>query len=180
MAKTSAASQAPTAPPVIEPLRRCARDVIVELGRAYDVIRTRAEESINRQAELTSRFSDVERRAAELNRLTAEFDERESRLSAQSADLERERQEVSNQRHQLAENLREAPAEGAAGHDCAGPVTFEAPAIRIAVPQPEAVPTQQEHNAAAKSKKDGTNDPGPKAGRFRKLRRDARRRIKSL
>lgn len=180
MAKTSAALEAPTAPPVIEPFRRCARDVIGELGRAYDVIRTRAQESLTRQAELTSRFSDVERRAAELDRLTAEFDERESRLRAQSADLERERQEVSNHRHQLAENLQEAPAEGATGHVGADPLTFEAPAISITAPQPETVPTQEEQKAAAKSNKNGTNDPGPKAGRFRKLRRDARRRMKSL
>ena len=159
-------AKAPAPPAVIDPFRRCAQELVGELGHAFDLIRTQADEFSSREAELLTRRADIEAQTTELSRIRAEID--------------LERQVMSDRRQQLAEYLLDAPT------DLPGPTakpvqqTFKAPKIDISIQEPEVMPIQPEPAAGVEQARDGTGEPGAKESLFRKLRRDARRKMKGL
>lgn len=133
------------APPGFEPLRLLADEVMGELARAYQFIRTRADAYATELAVVAS--------------------ERER--------LERDRAEVTRQREELIRRTRGAGV----ATDTPRSSRVETPKVACQPPIEQPMPAQLMPVAVESEKPSSTS---PSADQFRKLRRDAKRRVKGL
>lgn len=133
------------APPGFEPLRLLADEVMGELARAYQFIRTRADAYATELAVVAS--------------------ERER--------LERDRAEVTRQREELVRQARSAGVIADVSHSS----RVEPPKLACQPPIEQPMPAQVAPALSGSGKPTSTS---PSADQFRKLRRDAKRRVKGL
>jgi len=107
MSKTTCTPDGFPVEPVIEPLRRLAGDVINELARAQQLIRTRTEEFFSRHAELVARSRAAAEQAADIKRHAAELTKQERKLDARKHELEANCEQMAKRECRLADDDRE-------------------------------------------------------------------------
>jgi predicted metalloenzyme YecM len=93
-------------PPALQSFHVRADEVVLELTRAYDVIRTRAEEFVSRQADLANKCDEIQRTTEDLVRRTATLEERESVLGVRINDFQKDQTCLAERESQLAEDYQ--------------------------------------------------------------------------
>ena len=183
------------AEPVVEPLRRLAGEVMGELARARQVIGTRAEQLATRHARRERQLADEQEK---LTHATNAVAAQRSALEEERCALKQTGHKIDHAHGEIAEaRSRLAEKESELGERQAGLRTYEAQlndraaeveSMRDRVVTEASVAAMLSPQRHATSDQVGPDEPAhgngsKKSGtayRFRKLRRDAKRRIKGL